>query len=173
MVKFHGFGVGYFWKKIKKVKRNCDVHLHPSSVWAASVAVFVAIRGRVNMVSKRLRGKTPDPDGVRHKSPDPKKLKHAEKVLKERNRGSENESSASSRKAPTILKGPHCATPQNGTRRKLSFQDSVKVTPISAENAAGSGRPGTTKSAAPKHLTEKDADEILANFSDPSSDVLV
>lgn len=157
-----------FGMKIQKVKRSCDAHLHPSSVLAASVAFFVAIR---NMVSKRLRGKTPDPDGVRHKSPDPKKLKHAEKVLKDRNRGSENESSGSSRKPPKILKT--CATPQNGTRRKLSFQDSVKVTPISAENAAGSERPGTTKPAARKNMTEKEADDILASFSDPSSDVLV
>lgn len=78
--------------------------------------------------------------------------------------GSENESSSSKVSSSGLLRGEG----RDNVKRRLSFDERVTVTPIQAENKVN--RVSKKKDAKPATtMSEKEADSILANFSDPPS----
>lgn len=97
------------------------------------------------VVRRRHRGKTPDPN---LKSPPPAKaLTKAEGVLKKNKKN----------KGVTVK---NCAKP---LKRSLSFDETVKVHPIEAENPAPPKTKRSSK-ASPASMSVEDADEILRSI---------
>ena len=118
---------------------------------AASHHTSLSVRSAGIMVARRVTGKTPDPA----------RLKAAEKAVKQKKRDQQRSASPNESTCSRASSGS-----KDRTRRRLTFDDEVKISPIEAENPPGSKKESKGNKG---KMTDQEADEILAKFTEPPS----